>query len=410
MRKKKKKQNKIKLLVALIAFICIVIYFIFNIFELVIQPTEVFVIEKGKIYSEEITTAYVIRNEQVIQGQNYKNGIYQIKTEGQKVAKEDAVFRYYSKNEEELVKKIEDLDIKIQQAMDEQTNIYSSDIKLLEKQTTDIINKITKTNNIEEINEYKKNIDDIVTKKAKMTGDLSPAGSYIKKLIEERSSYEKELNSGSEYVKAPISGVVSYKVDGLEEVLSPNDFSKLTKEVLEGIDFKTGQIIATNNESGKIIQNFNCYLAVILNSVEAQNAKLNQTVMLRLSNNKEVSSKIVNIQKDGDDNIIIFQIDDSIEEFINYRKVSIDVIWWSHSGLKVPNSAIVWEEEKSYVIRNRAGYTDKILVKVLKQNDNYTIIGQYKTEELQKMGYTLEEIGNMKNINLYDEIKQNPTV
>ena len=410
MRKKKKKQNKIKLLVALTAFICIVIYFIFNIFELVIQPTEVFVIEKGKIYSEEITTAYVIRNEQVIQGQNYKNGIYQIKTEGQKVAKEDAVFRYYSKNEEELVKKIEDLDIKIQQAMDEQTNIYSSDIKLLEKQTTDIINKITKTNNIEEINEYKKNIDDIVTKKAKMTGDLSPAGSYIKKLIEERSSYEKELNSGSEYVNAPISGVVSYKVDGLEEVLSPNDFSNLTKEVLENIDIKTGQIIATNNESGKIIQNFNCYLAVILNSVEAQNAKLNQTVMLRLSNNKEVSAKIVNIQNDGNDNIIIFQIDNSVEEFINYRKISIDVIWWSHSGLKVPNSSIIWEGEKSYVIRNRAGYTDKILVKVLKQNENYTIIGQYKTEELQKMGYTLEEIGNMKNINLYDEIKQNPTV
>ena len=409
MRKKNKVHNKIKLLVALVAFISIVIYVIYNIVELVKEPTEVFVIEKGSIYAEEMVTAYVIRNEQVIKGENYKNGIYQIKTEGQKVAKEDAVFRYYSKNEEELLKKIEDLDIKIEQAMEEQTNIYSSDIRLLEKQSNDILNKISKTNNIEQIAEYKKNINDIVTKKAKMAGELSPAGSYIKELINERSSYETQLNSGSEYVKAPISGIVSYKVDGLEEVLSPNDFSKITKEVLENINIKTGQIIATNNEAGKIIQNFNCYLAVILNSEESQNATLNQQVKLRLSTNKEVSAKIVNIQKVNEDNIIIFEIDDNIEEFINYRKISINIIWWSHSGLKVPNSAIICEEEKKYVIRNRAGYTDKILVKVLKQNDNYTIIGQYKTEELQKMGYTLEEIGNMKNINLYDEIKQNPT-
>ena len=37
------------------------------------------------------------------------------------------------------------------------------------------------------------------------------------RLITERKGYEKQLNSGAEYVKSPISGVVSYKVDGLEE-------------------------------------------------------------------------------------------------------------------------------------------------------------------------------------------------
>mgnify|MGYP000050661245 CR=1 FL=1 len=56
--------------------------------------------------------------------------------------------------------------------------------------------------------------------------------------LNKRKEYEKQLNSGAEYVKSPISGVVSYKVDGLEDVLKPtNDcFSTLNKEYLDKID------------------------------------------------------------------------------------------------------------------------------------------------------------------------------
>lgn len=399
--------NQIKGIALVVFLIGIIAYFLYNIYFLVKQPTNSFVIEKGKIYSEEETEGYIIRNETVITGQNYKNGIVQIKAEGQKVAKGDSVFRYYSKNESDLSKKIEDLDIKIQQAMDEQTNIYSNDIKLLEKQIDHILDKISNTNNIEEIKEYRKQMNEIITKKAKMAGDLSPAGSYIKKLIEERSSYETKLNSGAEYIQAPISGVVSYKVDGFEEILTPQDFSKITKDVLENVNIKTGQIIGSNNENGKIIENFDCYIAVIMDSDRAKQAKENEQVKLRLSNNKEINAKIVSVQSQDDDVIIIFELTESVEELINYRKIAIDVIWWSYTGLKVPNNAIIKEGELSYIIRNRAGYTDKILVKILKQNETYTIIDNYKTSELQELGYTLSEIQNMKNINLYDEIQLN---
>lgn len=406
MKKKKRKNNinRIKGFILVIFMIAIVIYFLYSIYTLAKQPTNSFVVEKGKIYSEENTEGYIIRSEKIISGQNYKNGIVQIKTEGQRVSKGDSVFRYYSNNEGDLTKKIEDLDIKIQQAMDEQTNIYSSDIKLLEQRIDDLLVKISNTNNMEEIVEYRKQINDIITKKAKIAGDLSPSGSYIKKLIEERSSYETQLNSGAEYITAPISGVVSYKVDGYEEILTSQDLSKITKDILDNVDIKTGQIIGSNNENGKIIENFECYIAVIMDSDRAKQAKVDERVKIRLSNSKEVNAKVVSVQSQDNEVIIVFELTDSVEELINYRKIAIDVIWWSFEGLKVPNNAIVKEKDLSYIIRNRAGYTDKILVKILKQNENYTIIDNYKTSELQEMGYTLAEIQEMKTINLYDEI------
>ena len=50
-----------------------------------------------------------------------------------------------------------------------------------------------------------------------------------------------------------------------------------------------------------------------------------------------------------------------------------------------------------------------MLIKILKENDDYCIVRQYKTEELKELGFTNEEIYNMKNITLYDELVINPT-
>lgn len=83
-------------------------------------------------------------------------------------------------------------------------------------------------------------------------------------MIQERKNYENQLNSGSEYIKAPMSGVVSYKVDGLEDVLTPDDFSSYNRSFFEGLNLKTGQTVATNTECGKVVNNYECYIATII--------------------------------------------------------------------------------------------------------------------------------------------------
>ena len=406
---KKINKKKIKKIITIVLLIILLMFF-YNIIKLIIHPTDTFMIEKGSIYIEESNVGYIIRNEVLLQGENYKNGISQIKFEGERVAKGDHIFRYYSNNEEKLVEKIAELDQKIQEALEEQSGIFSGDIKLLDKQIEEKIKLTRNTNDLNTINEYKKEINEYMLKKAKIVGELSPSGSYLKKLINQRSTYEQQLNSGSEYVNAIASGIVSYKVDGLENILTPDKFDNLSKEFLDKLKLKTGQIIGSNNESAKIVNNFNCYIAVVLNSDEAQNAKLDSSVKLRLSNNNEINAKIEYIAKqDDNDIIIVFKIDEFVEELIDHRKISIDVIWSRSTGLKVPSSAIIEENEIKYVVRNRAGYTDKIKVKVLKQNENYSIIENYTTEELKNMGYEAQELYSRKNITLYDEILLNPT-
>ena len=121
-------KNK-KLFLAYILIAIAVIYCFYKVFVLIQNPTDTFTVEQGKIYQEEANTGYIIREETVVKGSNYKNGMSQIKTEGERVAKNEAIFRYYSNNEENLVKKIAELDEKIDEAMNGQTELLSSDIK-----------------------------------------------------------------------------------------------------------------------------------------------------------------------------------------------------------------------------------------------------------------------------------------
>ena len=410
-KKHKKKINNKKLIIVSTLLLILAIYIIYVIYLLIKQPTKVFTVEEGKLYKEETEIGYVIRDETVVRGENYKNGMEQIIVEGEKAATNENIFRYYSANEESLKEKIAQLDTKIQEAManSAETTNGNSDMKLLEEQIDKQMENINRITDSTKLEEEKKEIDDLITKKARAVGEASPQGSYLRQLIEERKKYESELNSGAEYVKAPKSGIVSYRVDGLEEALTPNNFSNLSKAYLEGLNLSTGKIVATSNEAGKIIDNFYCYIATIVSSEEAKQAEVGDKVEVRLSNNAEVDAEITNIIKeDEEDIILILKLTEQIEELTNYRKITFDLIWWDASGLKVPNQAIATENDLNYVVRNRAGYLSKILVKIKRQGDKYSIIESYDTEELRELGFSDSQISNYKKISLYDEILIDP--
>lgn len=410
MNQKKKKINRKKQIIFIALLMIFLCYTIYMVYRLVIKPTDTFIVENGKISLEESVQGYIIRDETVLKGENYKNGLVRIKAEGEKVAKGEAIFRYYTKGEEDLKKKIEELDIKIQEAWEKEENIFSSDIKLLETQIETKLDEIYHINDMQKIREYKKDLNSYITKKAKIAGEKSPSGSYLKKLIEERSEYENKLNSGSEYLTSTRSGVVSYRVDGLEETLTPSNFGNLSKKVLEGFNLKTGQIVSTSEECGKIIDNFSCYIACILKNenLEEKGAEVGDSLTLRLSNSEEVKAEIVYISKESEqEDLVIFKLNKYVEELINYRKISFDIIWWNETGWKVPNEAIKTEtDDLKYVIRKRVGYTEKIYVKILKEGEKYSIIENYESgKELLEKGVSEDVVKYRKILSLYDEIQ-----
>lgn len=391
------------MIIAILSAIVIIAYIISAVYLLIAHPTDTYIISQGTITQEDENVGYIIRDEKVEKNENYKNGIYAIATEGQRVAINEPIFRYYSDTEKQITTQINEINYKIQDILEKDKKVTSADIKAIENQIEAKIEKINTLNNYQEIIEYKKNIDTLISKKISFIGDVTE-NKEIKSLIKERNTLENKFKNNTEYQRAPKSGIVSYRIDGLEETLSPEKFNQLNEQYLENLELKTGQIISASNDGGKVIDNFKCYIAMTLNSKEAMEAKVNDKVKLRISNEDEEDAKIIQINEESGKRTIIFQVDRMTEDLINHRKISIDVIWWDVTGLKVPNQALTEENGLYYVTRNKAGVQAKILVKVKKQTDKYSIIESYKNEELQELGLSAQEIKNYKKINNYDEI------
>ena len=115
-------------------FAIIILYIFYSIFLLVKTPTDTVTIKSGTLTLEESTNGYIIREETVLKGENYKNNLTPIVSEGERAANGQTVFRYSSDDEDETKSKIEELNIKIQEAMQSQPPIFSTDIKNLDKQ------------------------------------------------------------------------------------------------------------------------------------------------------------------------------------------------------------------------------------------------------------------------------------
>lgn len=407
---RKKVVNNILQIVSLSGIICLIAYIVYTVAQFVVKPSDVLIVDKGTISESEAVEGYIIRDEIVVNNQQSDSEIIEIKSEGAKVAKGEEIFRYKIANETEISTQIEELNNKIQEALEGENNIFPGDIKALDTQIDKILNNTMNTNNVQTILENKKDITNYLTKKAKIAGELSPSGSYINGLIAEKTALENRLSSEANNEIAPISGVVSYRVDGLETELNASKLSDLTIGYLEGLNLKTGQIISKNSSRGKVLNSFECYIAVIKKIDDKHEIKVGDKITLKTSTDKTLKSIVQDVKEENGRQLIVLKITQGVEDLIKYRKISLDIIWWEKEGLRVPNSSIIYENGLSYVVRNKAGSKSKILVKILKENENYSIIGNYKTEELKELGFTATEISKMSQIGIYDEVLVNPDI
>ncbi len=404
-----RKTKKLKRIIAIIIGICTIAYMLYAVILLIINPTDIYVITKGELFEDDENVGYIIRNEQVIKDNNNSNGIYTIATEGQKVAKDEIVFRYYKDSEKEITEEMKKIDYQIQELLENENNSIqsSADIKVIENQIEEKLIKLNTLSNYQEIKEYKDNIDSLISKKINYLGEIVQ-NQEIKELIKKRKENEKQLTNGVQYQKASMSGIVSYRVDGLEDKLTMDNFDEMTDTFLEQLNLKTGQIISSNNDCGKIIDNFKYYIAVVVNSKQADEAKVGDKVTLKISNVEEQQAEIVKINENDGNRTIIFQVNKMSENVITYRKVAVDIIWWKKTGYKVLKQAIKTEEvngnEVNYIIINNSGIPTRTYIKIEKQNDSFAIISSYDSSELKKLGFSDEEIKNNKNISNYDEI------
>ncbi|MBR3887874.1 MAG: hypothetical protein IKJ32_02115 [Clostridia bacterium] len=438
-KQKKKRLNQNIVLVALSIAIIGLVFFVVSLVRLFQKPASTVMIKNGELINYEEFVGYIIRDEDVVDTSSYDGIVKTAVSDAERVSKGAPIMNYVSKAEEQLMKKISDLDTKIEQAIESQQTIFTNDVKTLDSEIeTYIYSNLRNSNLLDSTKEYKKVINEKVEKKAKIVGELSPAGSELKSLIEERTKYETELNDAEKAVYATKAGLVSYRVDGYENILTPASFSELTIDYLKSLKTTKDQVVSANSNKVKLVNNFCCYIAIPLGEDGLEKITLNETTYLRFESTGErlIPATVEYMSTEEDGILCIFKINSNVEELTKYRKVSVDVVWWRTKGLKVNEDVIHYTElqvpsgeeeviqsgDETIIVETsgdanvtktikiptvtvkKAYYDTEVFVKILKSAKGFVILDNYTVEELEKMGVSQEIIDNRGTIKLYDEL------
>ena len=71
---------------------------------------------------------------------------------------------------------------------------------------------------------------------------------------------------------------------------------------------------------------------------------------------------------------------------------------------------MIYKEGLSYILKKENNKDKEVLLKIIKENDEYSIVKNYNTDELVELGFDEETIRNLNKIEEYDNIIINPNI
>ncbi len=394
-----KKMKKRYILLIILAVILITSFIIYKfVFNEKIQYT----IVNGYIEKVSENQALVALKEDVMD-LDINSSIVPIIEEGKRVSKNEVMAIYKNSEYEEYLNKINQMDSQIETLIKDLPSTYSADVSAIDDEISKLTIESMKITSYVKMQEYKTKIDELSEKKVSLLSELSPAGSKIRDLIKTRQNYDVESKSSSNNIRANVGGLVSYKIDGIENYIDFENIQNITIDQVNNYYNKYSDN-STNNFGIKIVDNYKAY--IMIKEKKGGNDEyitLNKRYRIRLidDNYKEIIGTVIVNLKDEEYNYVIFEITNNIEDIYHSRYLSVEVVWKRIENLAVPNSALKFNEEKSYyyVLALKYGNYVEIPVKLMISSDNISIITKMDDEEK-----TTLDLKSVYDVKLYDRI------
>lgn len=364
------------------------------------KKAEVYTIVNGYVEKVTSTQGIVLKEENVVDIKN-ENAIIPLIEQGTRVRKTESIAIYKDEKYQEYINKINDLDKQIETLIKDLPDVYSNDISYLENQIEYISKQASKTSSYIKMQEYKTKVDELSNKKVTLLGELSPAGSKVRELIENRKKIEDSYINSSDNIKANISGCVTYKLDGMENKVDISKISSFQKDNLDDLFSKYSNNLS-NDFGIKIINNFISYIAIKAPTNEYM--KEGMGYLISFSDKAEFKEnvtlvKIIDI--DENNKYCIFKLSNGIENLIDSRIENVEVIWTKKSGLAIPKNSINVTDNSDIgevtIIKN--GDYLNVPIKIVLSNDNMAIIENLTDEER-----TQNNIENKSTIEIFDQV------
>lgn len=383
--------------VYIIGIVLVGIIFLF-VYKYGFKSKATYTVINGYVEKTADTVAYIVRDETVLDIS--KNATIPIVEQGKRVAKGETIAMYKNDKYDTYLNTIDELDKEIKSMVKDLPTIYSTDINAIDNNVQELVKELNNETSYIKMQEYKVKIDELSRKKVELLGQLSPAGSKIRELIQKRKDFELNNENSADSIVALNSGIVSYKIDNLENIIKADNLLKCNISEINTLinKYKNEN---ENNYGIKTIDNFHAY--IILKEAKSVNDSYivvgrKYNIKLTDKSGELITGQLVKLLQDEDYNYCIFEITNSVENLIDTRTIGVEVVWTKATGMALPTSTIKdIKDNIGYVkVLKRGEYID-VPVKIRLSNDELNIVQNLSDDEK-------EEYNSTENLELYDQV------
>lgn len=386
----------------IIVLTIILIFIIFYISKKEFSKKTIYTVINGNIESSEETNIYLLKKETIVD-YDKNQSVTAIIDQGKRASRYEAVATYKNDSYDDYQRQIEDIDKQIQTLVKDLPLTYSADISNIDDKILKYSNEVQGTTSYLKIQEYKTKLDELAYKKITILANSSPDSSAIRDLVAKRENLVNLSKTSDHNIISPVSGIVTYKIDGLEGVISYDEILNYSASELEKFIFMYDS--NTNNEFGiKIIDNFGAYFLVKTPSGKYDEyIKEGKNYKIRVSDfeNLVLTATLIKNINDSGYNYSLFEIHNEIDSLVDYRKLSCEIVWNTIEGMAVPLNAIYTDEVNNYPYVLMVYGTDyvKVPINIVSKSDSIALV-----ENVDKEVYEKYNLDTTFILELYDEL------
>ena len=386
------------IVIAVILLVFIIVYKSKDVFT----HKTIYTVVNGDLESITETNLYLLKSENIVD-YNKEESITAIVDQGKRASKYEAIATYQNDSYEDYQNQIAQIDKQIQSLIKDMPETHSADITGIENKILKYASELQGTTSYSKIQEYKAKLDELAYKKITILANSSPEDSAIRDLISKREELVRLSKTSENTIWTDRSGIVTYKLDGLEGILDYGNITNYSAQDLDNIIEKYNT--NGNNEFGiKIVNNFNAYLLVKTPKGENDEyIKEGRTYNIRVADleNTTLKVRLTKNIAEGDYNYSIFEIQNEIDSLVDYRKLSCEVIWNTISGMAVPLNAIYHDDEQNYDYVLMVYGTDykRVAVNIKRKSDSIAIVENVDKNTAESYGLDTSFV-----LEMYDEL------
>lgn len=359
------------------------------------DKVETAVLTQGSIEDTIESEALFVRDEEVVNSPFTGRCVINV-AQGEKAASGQAVATLLKDSSVQALEELRNKDIEILNAKNEKAKaqeIFSEDISRVDVDISAKLKQLILADNAGN-SEYsfllKQDIDKLIEKKADILGGTGATDEKIQHLVSERNNLQNLVNSYTKQVYTPVSGIITYAVDGLEGALKVNQIKELTMEQFDTLKPTTNEVkgnaisVTQDKPIFKIIKSIEQYIVLKVPENKLSDFEVGKTSMkIRINQLGNIYDGVVyNVSAPVDGKALVtFRMEKGLHETSALRRVNAEIIEKSSTGLKVPVKSLVDFDETNNtakIMLLKANFATLREVEVLEHNEEVAIIAPSK--------------------------------